>query len=258
MYDPVLARFVSADSVVPGADALTLGPSKSSNGPDDPQQLNRYSYVTNNPVKKTDPTGHFAWIIAGAVIGMAINVTAYAVTQKLTGNEMTWGGVGEAALSGAIGGAVTAAAGPLAGSLVSSEVGVAIAGRVGTTVLQTAAEGVLNIIGNEVGSFAGAAAKEKIDGAPSSGDYQKTAVTSVMDTGVVSKLSVQAGMDSMGDVNRLMQPVVQRGSQTVTRAFAEHSFAMSAAKVNWTMSAIGGIAIGALYDVVKYHMQNSD
>ncbi len=45
MYDPVLARFVSADSVVPGGN---------------PQALNRYAYVLNNPLRYTDPTGNCA------------------------------------------------------------------------------------------------------------------------------------------------------------------------------------------------------
>ena len=44
-YDPALGRFISADTLVPS--------------PSDPQSLNRYSYVRNNPVKYTDPSGHF-------------------------------------------------------------------------------------------------------------------------------------------------------------------------------------------------------
>jgi len=43
-YDPKLGRFIQADTLVPGAGH--------------PQALNRYAYVTNNPVKYTDPTGH--------------------------------------------------------------------------------------------------------------------------------------------------------------------------------------------------------
>jgi RHS repeat-associated protein len=43
-YDPELARFISPDPIVPSAG--------------DPQSHNRYSYVRNNPVKYTDPTGH--------------------------------------------------------------------------------------------------------------------------------------------------------------------------------------------------------
>jgi len=43
-YDPALGRFVSADTVVPGAG--------------EPQALNRYSYVGGNPLRFVDPTGH--------------------------------------------------------------------------------------------------------------------------------------------------------------------------------------------------------
>jgi RHS repeat-associated protein len=66
-YDPVLARFVSADSVVPGAGPLTVAPSDATalvawatggGGAANPQALNRYSYVNNNPLRYTDPTGH--------------------------------------------------------------------------------------------------------------------------------------------------------------------------------------------------------
>ncbi len=43
-YDPVLGRFTTADPIVPN--------------PTNPQGLNRYSYVLNNPLKYTDPSGH--------------------------------------------------------------------------------------------------------------------------------------------------------------------------------------------------------
>ena len=46
-YDPKLARFVSADTIVPD--------------PRNPQALNRYSYVINNPIKYIDPSGH-GWL----------------------------------------------------------------------------------------------------------------------------------------------------------------------------------------------------
>ena len=44
-YDPALRRFISGDTIVPN--------------PGNPQSLNRYSYVLNNPVRYTDPTGHW-------------------------------------------------------------------------------------------------------------------------------------------------------------------------------------------------------
>ena len=43
-YSPRLGRFVSADTIVPQ--------------PEDPQALNRYAYVRNNPVIYRDPSGH--------------------------------------------------------------------------------------------------------------------------------------------------------------------------------------------------------
>ncbi len=43
-YDAALGRFISADTIVPN--------------PANPQSLNRYAYVLNNPVKYVDPSGH--------------------------------------------------------------------------------------------------------------------------------------------------------------------------------------------------------
>jgi len=43
-YDPALARWLSADTLVPE--------------PGNPQAFNRYSYVLGNPLRYTDPTGH--------------------------------------------------------------------------------------------------------------------------------------------------------------------------------------------------------
>ena len=45
LYDPTIGRFLSADTVI--------------QAPYDSQSYNRYSYVRNNPLKYTDPTGHF-------------------------------------------------------------------------------------------------------------------------------------------------------------------------------------------------------
>ncbi|MCH2042068.1 MAG: FG-GAP-like repeat-containing protein [Saccharospirillaceae bacterium] len=58
LYDPVLGRFVSPDSVIPDAGK--------------PLAYNRYAYVYNNPALASDPSGHFPW----AVIGAAMYFTA--------------------------------------------------------------------------------------------------------------------------------------------------------------------------------------
>jgi len=52
-YDPALGRFLQPDPLVPE--------------PGNPQALNRYAYVNNNPLKYTDPSGHWmetVWDIA--------------------------------------------------------------------------------------------------------------------------------------------------------------------------------------------------
>lgn len=63
-YDPSLARFVSADSIVPGVSPLLMDLSEASakkegtEGTEDPRNLNRYSYVLNNPLGSVDLSGH--------------------------------------------------------------------------------------------------------------------------------------------------------------------------------------------------------
>jgi len=44
MYDPELGRFISPDTIIPD--------------PGNPQDLNRYAYVRNNPLAYVDPSGH--------------------------------------------------------------------------------------------------------------------------------------------------------------------------------------------------------
>ena len=57
MYDPKLGRFLSPDNYV--------------QLPDNPQNLNRYSYCLNNPLKYTDPSGELLGLsfISGAIKG---------------------------------------------------------------------------------------------------------------------------------------------------------------------------------------------
>jgi RHS repeat-associated protein/uncharacterized repeat protein (TIGR01451 family) len=72
MYDPVLARFISADSVIPGSGPLTVtlhdsvekaAWSGGGGAPNNPQDLNRYAYTLNNPLNATDPTGHIIDVV---------------------------------------------------------------------------------------------------------------------------------------------------------------------------------------------------
>ena len=74
-YDPEIGRFVQPDTIVPSLD--------------DPQTLNRYTYVLNNPFRYNDPSGHLAWEFhsgfGGYYSGMSYNTPS---------PMFTWGGVG--------------------------------------------------------------------------------------------------------------------------------------------------------------------
>ncbi len=94
-YDPVLGRFTTADTLVPD---LT-----------NPQALNRYSYVLNNPLKYTDPTGHGWWKklrrkISGIFKSVRKPKNVFAITATVAANHYLGPVVG-----GAVGGAAAAA-----------------------------------------------------------------------------------------------------------------------------------------------------
>ena len=99
-YSPFLKRFTQPDTIIQNVY--------------DPQSLNRYSYVRNNPLKYTDPEGHLLHIPLGAAIGATIWAGASMVTQIWNGaslfdGSMDWKEVGKSALTGAAAGATAAA-----------------------------------------------------------------------------------------------------------------------------------------------------
>ena len=113
--------------------------------PYDPQTLNRYSYVRNNPLKYVDPSGNF--FMASLAVAFAIGVTALAVvgfgmlagsmsyvtSNHARGKEITSEGVVNAAMDGANDAtetAVTTCAVVAAGAIA----GAAIPGKIGQTI----------------------------------------------------------------------------------------------------------------------------
>ncbi len=108
MYDPVLGRFIQADSIV--------------QDPFDPQSLNRYAYVQNNPLSATDPSGNISFKNA-LKLGVAIGITV--VTSGASASLLAEGLVGQAfataVAGGALAGAVTGGAkGALIGAFTSA------------------------------------------------------------------------------------------------------------------------------------------
>jgi len=100
-YDPVIGRFISADTIVPQ--------------PGNPQVLNRYSYVLNNPFRYTDPSGHCPMCVGagiGALVGAGIAWIPQFTSNLQNGKSwdqaalnVDWGKVAAGAAGGAISGA---------------------------------------------------------------------------------------------------------------------------------------------------------
>lgn len=150
-YNPKLARFIQPDTIVPSAKNL--------------QAYNRYSYVTNNPLKFTDPSGHMpGWVkIVAAFIATVIAVAVTIITLGAAFNATLatatlWqavlaGSIG-GAIGGAVGGAITGGAqGALFGAifgLVTGAIGGAIGngiGQIANVALRNATIGVLATVG---------------------------------------------------------------------------------------------------------------
>jgi len=95
-YDPEIGRFIQPDSIVPSA---TQGV----------QAYDRFAYVSNNPLRYTDPTGHcplcLTAVIGGAIGGIvgAVGYTAYVAASGHEWNATHfWAATGGGALAGAL------------------------------------------------------------------------------------------------------------------------------------------------------------
>jgi RHS repeat-associated protein len=115
--DPAAGRFIQADTDVPESQGV--------------QAYDRYAYANNNPVKYTDPSGHFAWLpvitLGGALIGAVVNYTSQVVNNFQSngvdlGSALTTnidvGSIANSALVGAAAGFSAGVLGPAALAVV--------------------------------------------------------------------------------------------------------------------------------------------
>jgi RHS repeat-associated protein len=145
LYDPKLHRFLQPDNYV--------------QDPSNTQNYNRYSYVLNNPLKYTDPSGEFWHIVIGAAIGGVVNWVAHGAQFNAKG--LAYFGVGAAA--GALtamgaGGVSSALAG---GSFSAGALGTAAAMSVGSGFVSGA---VVGAAGGLVGGFTTGFGNALVDG----------------------------------------------------------------------------------------------
>jgi len=148
IVDPFTGQDIETNTALPYADIT------------DPQTLNKYAYVRNNPLRYTDPTGHCPECIT-ALIGAGAGFVSSIVVQMHNNpnQDINWRAVGISTLSGAVAGAtfgvLTAPAAitslATASTVTVSTAGVgeiaaagAISGVVGGTTGRTATTGSLD------------------------------------------------------------------------------------------------------------------
>lgn len=146
IYDPTLGRFLQADPFI--------------QAPTNSQSYNRYSYVLNNPMSYTDPSGYFFkklkklvkkyWKVAVAAV--VTYVTAGAASGWVASWGATWGTAATAATATT---AATAATLTTAGAIATGAIAGAAGGFIGGALIQGNLKGALR--GAFTGALAGAA-----------------------------------------------------------------------------------------------------
>ena len=119
-----------------------------------PQSLNLYSYVQNNPTTVGDLDGHcypLCTVFIGAAVGAATGAGAEYLSEKLSGKATDWTRVKNAAKGGALTGALTGLAGPEAGLAAKLTISVAasITGGAGERLENGAKVADLKAIGTD-------------------------------------------------------------------------------------------------------------
>lgn len=130
IYDPTIGRFLQADPII--------------QDPYSTQSLNRYSYVMNNPLSYTDPSGYSRlrkgwWRVPVAI---AISIYTAGAASALLASAANAAAAGAAGVGFAGGAALTAASSVMATqALVTSVVGGVLAGAVSSGNLKGAVKG---------------------------------------------------------------------------------------------------------------------
>ncbi|SMN00333.1 Rhs family protein [uncultured Candidatus Thioglobus sp.] len=130
VYDPQIGRFLSADIYI--------------QNPYNTQSYNRYSYVLNNPLKYTDPSGHFIFSAIAAIFS-AVAATAAVVVQVVTAIVSTVWGVAQAVggvIGQFIGGAIGATEATIAAISQGASIGF-VSGGISGGSLESAFKGAV-------------------------------------------------------------------------------------------------------------------
>ncbi|MBL4661008.1 MAG: hypothetical protein JKY19_11685, partial [Alcanivoracaceae bacterium] len=140
IYDPTIGRFLQADPII--------------QDPYNTQSLNRYSYVMNNPLSYTDPTGYSRLRKGWWQMPLAIAITVYtagAASAVLAGSAAT-----SAAVAGSVSQAlaISVAGGALSGGVATGSLKGAVKGGIFAAITFGIGHGGSNAKGVKDGSSA--------------------------------------------------------------------------------------------------------
>jgi type VI secretion system secreted protein VgrG len=126
-FSPNLGRFLSVDPV--GGEVSSS------------QSWNRYTYVRNNPVNLSDPTGKYVGIddAVFAGVGLVVGLVAQGITDLVSGQVSDWEDYAAAGAGGAVGGEALLYTGPI---------GAGAAGGLATNLTR---QGLKNLTGKQEG-----------------------------------------------------------------------------------------------------------
>ncbi len=147
VYDPELGRFLSADSII--------------QFPKNSQSLNRYSYVLNNPLSYTDPSGHFVW---GIIVAKIAEIAAAAASNAVAASAAAAGAsVGTAATVATVTyGAVYAGTMAVLTGVASEAMGGTFADGFKSGLLGAAMAGAFHYVGGEAFGAVGEVTIERV------------------------------------------------------------------------------------------------
>jgi len=235
IYDPKLGRMLQADPFV--------------QDPKNSQSLNRYSYVLNNPLSYTDPSGYFSFSRFVKKWGRMIvaSVATYFTAGLASGWAVGWGfaagTVGNAAIAGAVAGFVGGGilTGTLKGAFYGGLTGAALGG-IGASGLNRAAKSLASGITSELqgGKFGhgflsagmGFWSGLKFGGPPEFGEFLASSIAG----GTISE--VTGGKFANGAVSAGLAYVVASAARSVPRDPASISRSGLAKRQNLAMTEV--------------------
>ena len=190
IYDPTLARFLQADPFVQFPGNL--------------QNHNRYSYVMNNPLSYTDPTGYFLGKLIRPLASIAISIWLPGAGFWAGSTLFAANGIGAVAVSGFIAGAV--ASGNLEGAAIGAFSAAAFHG-IGSISFEggLAADAGKGVLGTKLTS-AGLALKSGLHGA--AGGLMSALQGGRFGHGFISGFATQAATGRIGGLKYSHQRVL--------------------------------------------------